>query len=409
MTALRVSVCVVSWERPDALRRCVMALGQLQYPEFELVIVADAAGLAALPEGVPAKTIQADEANISAARNLGIAHSAGDVVAFIDDDAVPEPTWLRFLTAPFDDADVAAAGGYVRGRNGISWQWTGRRVNVLGETSPYDPVTPLPAGWVVKTEGTNMAVRRKLLCELGGFDPAYRFFLDETDLNLRIAAAGYRTVLVPEAEVHHGFAPSKHRRKDRVPSDLFEIGASWAVFLRKHAPSEQIAQRVEDIKASENARLIRHLIAGGLEPRMVRHLRKRFVLGFAEGAKRASAPVEIPRPQAPFEPFPAQTRESVVLAVRPAKAQQIRAEAEGRVHDGEIVTLFILSWTALFHYVRFTTSGVWEHRGGLFGKSDRTQPIFRYWRRTDRVQAETKRIKIARHGARFLTRTGNTA
>ena len=42
-----------------------------------------------------------DEANISVARNLGIMAAASEIVGFIDDDAVPEPTWLTRLTAPF--------------------------------------------------------------------------------------------------------------------------------------------------------------------------------------------------------------------------------------------------------------------------------------------------------------------
>ncbi|MCB2123539.1 MAG: glycosyltransferase, partial [Rhodobacteraceae bacterium] len=57
------------------------------------------------------------------ARNLGLAAAAGEIVAFIDDDAVPEPRWLARLTAPFADPGIAAAGGFVVGRNGISFQW----------------------------------------------------------------------------------------------------------------------------------------------------------------------------------------------------------------------------------------------------------------------------------------------
>jgi len=60
-----------------------------------------------------------------------------------------------------------------------------------------------------------MAVRRSVLADLGGFDPRFRFYLDETDLNLRLAARGLYTALVPLAQVHHGFHASARRRKDR--------------------------------------------------------------------------------------------------------------------------------------------------------------------------------------------------
>ena len=122
MSDLTVSVVIVSRDRPLALRRCLTGVSQLQFTPFEVVVVADPAGLAAareLPFAAHLRLVSFDEPNISAARNLGLTHAAGDV-AFIDDDAVPEPTWLRHLTAPAGQADVAAMGGFVRGRNGIS-------------------------------------------------------------------------------------------------------------------------------------------------------------------------------------------------------------------------------------------------------------------------------------------------
>jgi GT2 family glycosyltransferase len=84
--------------------------------------------------------------------------------------------------------------------------------------------------------GTNCAFRRAALDEIGGFDPALRFYLDETDVNMRLARAGHHAALVAEAQLHHGFLPSRYRASTRAPRDLYEIGASLAVFLRKHHP-----------------------------------------------------------------------------------------------------------------------------------------------------------------------------
>jgi glycosyltransferase involved in cell wall biosynthesis len=80
---------------------CVLGLLQVQYDDFEIVVVADAKGLAALDafKG-KVKTVQFDDANFSMARNIGIVHSAGEIVAFID-DGVPEPTLLTYLVSPF--------------------------------------------------------------------------------------------------------------------------------------------------------------------------------------------------------------------------------------------------------------------------------------------------------------------
>ena len=84
--------------------------------------------------GDQVKSVPFDTSNISAARNAGIAMAAGNVIAIIDDDAVPEPSWLTHLTAPFADPAVAASGGYVIGRNGISFQWKGRTVDHNAQT-----------------------------------------------------------------------------------------------------------------------------------------------------------------------------------------------------------------------------------------------------------------------------------
>ena len=95
MTSTSVSVVIVSRGRPAALIRCLTGVSQLTYPVFEVIVVADPAGIDAASISTHAdhlKLVPFDEANISKARNAGIAASAGEIVAFIDDDAVPEPT-----------------------------------------------------------------------------------------------------------------------------------------------------------------------------------------------------------------------------------------------------------------------------------------------------------------------------
>ena len=141
MTRVPVSVVVVSRHRPAALIRCLTGISQLRYAPFEIVVVADPASLDvvrgwSMQDSI--KTVLFDEPNIAKARNVGVEAAAGDVVAFLDDDAVPEPGWLRHLTEPFADPNVAAAGGFVRGRNGISWQWQAYSVDLAGQIRPLN-------------------------------------------------------------------------------------------------------------------------------------------------------------------------------------------------------------------------------------------------------------------------------
>jgi len=405
-SAAAVSVVVVSRERPEALRRCLIGLSQLRYYPFEIVVIVDSfsrAILREMPQAAHMKIVEFDEPNISEARNIGIAHADGDVVAFIDDDAVPEPSWLTHLTAPFQYAEVAASAGFVRGRNGVSWQWRAETVDRTGVSRPLevDEVQPtLLTGTPeqgVKTQGTNMAFRREVLVEMAGFDPNYRFFLDETDLNLRLAARNACTAVVPRAEVHHGFAESTRRRPDRVPRDLREIGASWAVFLRRHCDVGTRKGVWARILASERRRLVRHMVAGRLEPRDVRRLMRGLRQGHKEGTERRQ---NLLRPiqdlGGGFQTFPASDAESMVVAGRRIRAKALRQESLQQVASGRIVTMMQFSRTSRFHKITFTDDGYWLQTGGLFGKSDRTQRLFRLWRFRNRVEAEIERIRDVR-------------
>lgn len=408
MTALRVSVVVVSRGRSGLLPRCLTGIGQLCHAAFEIVVVADAGGVAAVRTmgwEDQVKLIPFRDPNISAARNAGIAASAGEIIAFIDDDAVPEPRWLDRLVAPFTDPEIAATGGFVLGRNGLSFQWRARAVNAQAEKieldhdgeGPWEPM--LPKGFVAKTEGTNGAFRRSALAGIGGFDPAFRFYLDETDVNLRLAQAGGRTVMVPLAQVHHGFAASARRAADRAPRDLREVGASTAVFLRKHAPGCDLAAAQAGLRTDRKQGLIRYLIDGALEPRDVRRLLKGLDSGFCEGVTREIEP--LPPLGAPTEPFHAfapdrPTSVSRVISGRTWNRARMRRAARDAVAAGDIVTVLRFSPTALPHRVFFHEGGWWEQYGGLFGPSDRDEPRFRYWSFRARARKEWARVAMLR-------------
>jgi GT2 family glycosyltransferase len=404
MSDLTVSVIIVSRGRPDALRRCLTAVAQLQYRAFEVVVVACPEGVAVTEEADvlrDLKCIAFDEANISAARNIGLTHAAGEIVAFIDDDAVPEPQWLRHLVAPAVRSDVAAMGGYVRGRNGISFQYKARTLDA--QSTPLEvEIDPLeatvlvpPKGRAIKTEGTNMAFRREVLIAIGGFDPAFRFYLDETDVNMRLARAGHATALVPLAQVHHGFAASAMRRDDRAPRDLYEIGASWAVFQRKHMPKDDRAVHWQGVVDAERRRVLAHMVAGRLEPRDVRRLMKRLREGFAEGRERKlEVPALARHSVLPFRPVEGAHRVSGLTAVRGLGGTAAIKAAAGRVAEGRIET--VLSFTALFHRGFFDSSGVWVQRGGLFGRANRDERLFRITTLSRRIARERARIGAVR-------------
>lgn len=395
---IAASVVVVSRHRAEALTRCLTALTQQDHPHFEVVVVADPAGIAAArATGLRLRLAAFDEPNISAARNIGISLAAGAVIAFIDDDAVAEPTWLSKLCAPFGDVLVVASTGFVRGRNGISFQWRAAEVDQFGRDHPlavHDAGevrqgTPQRA---VKTQGTNCAFRADTLRAIGGFDPAYRFFLDEADVNLRLARHG-ATAIVPHAEVHHGYAASDRRGENRVPLDLTEIAASTAVFLRRHAPDADPAPHWLHLRAEQAARLKTHRRAGRLDSAREEALLRSLETGWTDGLSRDLPSLQpVSRPDYAVDPLPETgPKPGVVISGLRWNRASLQVRAAREAASGRIVTVLCLSLTARAHRITYQPGGFWWQEGGLFGRSDRATRRFRLITRARRVAQEAVR------------------
>jgi O-antigen biosynthesis protein len=400
-----VSVIVPSLGRPYELERCLVGLGQLVYRPYEIVVVACEKGAAAIERhrAFPHIRIVPNEGNgISAARNAGLAQARGDIVAFIDDDAVPEPTWLDHLISAMDETGAQAATGYVRGRNGISYQWRGRRMRRDGFIDPLDhdgevPWIPSVEAGAVMLEGTNMAFRREPIMRLGGFDPAYRFYMDDADIALRCVDAGLQTVIVPLAQVHHGFAASRLRRQDRMPADLYDIGRSLAIFLRTHLCAADTPTVLRLHRDGERRRVLRYMVSGHGEPRDVVSLLRRFDQGCLDGMSvpREALPViESRGSRGVFRDDP--VPDMRILAGGVWSRRSLRDEAKAAAAKGANVSLFRFGLSTLFHRVRFDHGGYWEQSGGLFGRSERDDPIFRLWSFQRRLAREVRRVAKVR-------------
>ncbi|MGI1662116.1 glycosyltransferase family 2 protein [Palleronia sp. KMU-117] len=403
--AAPISVVIASHGRPHDLLRCVTALGFQNHPSFEVIVVADGAGLSALsghPGAGAIKSLRFDTENLARARNLGAATAAGTVLAFIDDDAVPEPTWLSHLAASFDASGAAAVVGAVRGRNGISFQsfapWIDRHGFTRDPGPGEDPRQAPAPGFVPKLVGTNMAIRTATFRDLGGFDEAYRFYLEDADLALRIAAVGSQVVHAPDAQVHHGFAASPRRTSERCPRSLHDNGRSLAIYLRKHGDPDELMRVVDSVRQDERRRALTHVVRGSCEPDAVPRLLADFDRGLAEGM---ACPISCHPPAGTagdFRPFPGLSpgAEVHLLAGWPWQRAALSARAAELAGAGHIATLVTLGPTAVYHRVGFDSDGFWFQTGGIFGRAERHEPLFQIAAFASRVQREWLRVKPLR-------------
>jgi glycosyltransferase involved in cell wall biosynthesis len=122
---LKASVVICSVDRPIELLSCVRALGQMHdLPEEVIVVLGphqseSLSVLKSIASPFPVKIYQSDQRNLCWSRNIGLKVSKYDVVAYIDDDAVPEPNWLRNISSPFSDPKVGLVGGWTRFQSSI--------------------------------------------------------------------------------------------------------------------------------------------------------------------------------------------------------------------------------------------------------------------------------------------------
>jgi GT2 family glycosyltransferase len=202
MPPLRVSVVVPTCGRPDLLARCLDALEAQSLPrEAYEIVVADDSGTRDGP---------------AAARNRGWRRALAPIVAFTDDDTVPDRCWLENALAYFDDATVDAVAGRV-----------------------IMPVAPVPTDYERDAQGleraefvtANCLIRRSVLERLGGFDERFRLpWREDSDMHFRLLSAGRRIARAPDAVVVHPVRPAPWgvslRQQKKVMFD--------ALLFRKH-------------------------------------------------------------------------------------------------------------------------------------------------------------------------------
>ena len=228
-TTPAVSVVVCTRDRPAGLTGCLAALERQDYPDYEVVVVDNAPAtdatelLVARADGRVRRVVE-PRPGLAWARNRGLAAARGDVVAYIDDDELADPRWLREIARGFSFRDrVAGVSGPILpaeldtpaqvmfeslGGHSKGWGFTPAVFDAASHRRRH-PLYPLPPFGA----GGNMAFDRRVLADLGGFDVALGTGTpalggEDTAAICDLMLAGHTIVFWPPALVRH-----HHRRE----------------------------------------------------------------------------------------------------------------------------------------------------------------------------------------------------
>jgi O-antigen biosynthesis protein len=199
----RTSVVVCSHNGARTIRDCLEGLRHLEYPDCEVIVVDDGSTdrTAAIAAEYGVRLISTENGGLSRARNIGMEAATGEIVAYLDDDASPDPHWLTYLAAAFLGTTHAAVGG-----PNIAPAGDGPIADCVAN-APGNPMHVLLSDREAEhIPGCNMALRKACLQAIGGFDPRYRVAGDDVDVCWRLRQHGWTLGFSPAATVWH------HRR-----------------------------------------------------------------------------------------------------------------------------------------------------------------------------------------------------
>lgn len=227
---LTVSVIICTLHRPAFLRKCLEAVASLHPAADEVLVVDNTQGdqeTEGIARSFSARYIVEPTAGLSYARNRGLAESSSDVVAFIDDDAIPNEDWLGFLLEPFKDSQVAAATGRIVPLQSRSVEGSQEARSVSRKDTHWFEIATFGG----LGRGCNMALRRAACSGWTAFDErlgrgAPFQIAEENYAFASLLSLGYSAVYLPSAIVKH--APHTHRSVDQVARNSF---AYWLLLF----------------------------------------------------------------------------------------------------------------------------------------------------------------------------------
>ncbi len=212
-----VSVVVVNYNGKEFLKQCLLTLSKTNYPNYKVVVVDNASTDGSLTEirksfgSDPRITVVENNENLGHAEgcNIGAKNTEGKYLVFLDSDTeFKAENWLWELVKFMenDDSVGSAQAKLVLAEDKNCLDYVCVDVDALGTWAANygSKAENLKESFEILAASAGCCIiRREIFDEVGGFDPDYFIYDDDTDLSLRVRLLGHRIVYVPSAVVIH--------------------------------------------------------------------------------------------------------------------------------------------------------------------------------------------------------------
>lgn len=253
----RVSVLIATLNRRSHLVRCLQALTHQSYRDFETLLIDGGStdGTCDAVKLFPVVLLRQTKKYLPNALNCGVRIARGEILAFIDDDAIPSPDWLLELVSTYGSQYADGVTGRIipRQKPSSSTLW-GRAFDrlfslVVFEGRQFEVGSVLRSGQLTTNfdrrlshcievdhmQGCNMSFRKDVFDDVGLFDEIYTHssIRNESDFCLRARSKGHRLLYNPTVAVYHYESPSAGTRMGKRSVRIFYDVMNDTVFILK--------------------------------------------------------------------------------------------------------------------------------------------------------------------------------
>jgi GT2 family glycosyltransferase len=233
MSKPNVIIIILNWNGCDDTLACLTSLNNLDYPAYKVIVVDNGSvddSIAVIRAAFPQVTYVEAGTNLGfvGGNNLGLeyAHKMGaEYTLLLNNDTEVAPNFLQKLVeAAEEDPTVGVAGPMIyyhatpkviwSAGGVLNWRRGSTRMVGIGEidNDQFDGA-PHPMDFIT---GCAFLIKMPVYEQVGGFDSRFFAYYEETEWCVRVARAGYRILLVPQAKVWHKISPQARESSPRV-------------------------------------------------------------------------------------------------------------------------------------------------------------------------------------------------